>query len=247
MFLSPSELTLGQAYIYDDFDIEGDIEAAFELAEYLLGQERTLAENLSLSERFHRLPANDRPRTELCTPRLWGALHSTERDRRAIHYHYDLPAEFYALWLDQHMVYSSAYFETPEEDLDSAQVRKLDYICRKLRLRPGDRLLDIGYGWGGLIMYAAAHFGVEAVGITLSVPQAEVARERLREADLNDRCRVEVSDYRDIDHIQQYDKCPLSISINEVIPRRLESNVGQRSVPHFLVRRMPSVEPTERL
>ena len=123
-----------------------------------------------------------------------------------ISYHYDMPAKFYALWLDERMMYSCAYFSKSDEDLDSAQERKLDYICRKLRLRPGERLLDIGCGFAGLIMHAVAHYGVRAVGITLSVRQAEVARQRLREAGLNDRCRVEVSDYRDIDHELQYDK-----------------------------------------
>jgi cyclopropane-fatty-acyl-phospholipid synthase len=112
-----------------------------------------------------------------------GEVHSKDRDRLAIRFHYDLPAEFYALWLDPLMVYS-AYFDTTELDLDAAQVHKLDYICRKLRRCPGERLLDIGCGWGGLIMYAAAHYGVGAVGITLIVPQVEVARKRLQESEL---------------------------------------------------------------
>jgi cyclopropane-fatty-acyl-phospholipid synthase len=206
MFSSPSELTLGEAYIYDDFDIEGDIEAAFDLADYLLGQERSPRETFDLKERLEKVPKSDRPRADLHPIEFGGRVHSKERDRQAIHYHYDLPAEFYALWLDPRMVYSCAYFSKPEEDLDSAQVRKLDYICRKLRLSPGERLLDIGCGWGALIIHAAAHYGVECVGITLSVPQAEVARKRVRAAGLNDLCRVEVSDYRDIDHEQQYDR-----------------------------------------
>lgn len=206
MFLSPDELTLGEAYIYDDFDIEGDIEAAFDLADYLVGQERSLRETVDLGNRLRKLPVRDHAQAGLHPITLRGPVHSRDRDRQAVTYHYDLPTEFYALWLDRRMVYSCAYFHTLEEDLDSAQERKLDYICRKLRLRPGERLLDIGCGWGALIMHAAVHYGVQAVGITLSVPQAEVARQRLREAGLNDRCRVEVSDYRDIDHDQQYDK-----------------------------------------
>jgi len=224
MFLSPSELTLGEAYIYDDFDIEGDIEAAFELAEYLLGQERSLGGSFDLNDRLQKLPKSDLPRTIVHPTRFSGPVHSKDRDRQAVRYHYDLPAEFYALWLDQRMIYSCAYFATPEEDLDAAQVRKLDYICRKLRLRPGERLLDIGCGWGGLIMYAAAHYGVEAVGITLSVPQAELAQHRLRESGLNDRCRVEVSDYRDIEHDQQYDK---------VVSVGMFEHVGEALLPEY--------------
>jgi cyclopropane-fatty-acyl-phospholipid synthase len=234
MFLSPNELTLGEAYICDDFDIEGDIEAAFELADYLLGQQRSLAENFNLNERLQKLPKSDLPRTGLHPTRFLGPAHSKDRDRQAVRYHYDLPAEFYALWLDQRMIYSCAYFATPEEDLDAAQVRKLDYICRKLRLRPGERLLDIGCGWGGLLMYAAAYCGVQAVGLTLSVPQAEVARQRLRETSLNDRCRVEVSDYRDIDNGQQYDKI-VSVGMFE--------HVGEALLPDYFRRAWSQLRP----
>src|SRR5215510_412485 len=92
------------------------------------------------------------------------------------------------------------------DDLDTAQERKLDYLCRKLRLRRGQRLLDIGCGWGGLIIYAAQHYGVEVLGITLSKPQAEVANERIRQAGLANRCRVEVRDYRESDESEEYDK-----------------------------------------
>ncbi|MBZ5682865.1 MAG: cyclopropane-fatty-acyl-phospholipid synthase family protein [Acidobacteriia bacterium] len=234
MFSSPSELTLGEAYIHDDFDIEGDIEAAFDLADYLLGQERSLWESFDLSERLHRLPKSDRPRASLHPIEIGGRVHTKDRDRKAISYHYDLPAEFYALWLDRHVVYSCAYFAAPDEDLESAQVRKLDYICRKLRLRRGERLLDIGCGWGALIMHAVAQYGVEAVGITLSVPQAEMARERLREAGLNDRCRVEVSDYRDIDHDQQYDKI-VSVGMFE--------HVGEALLPEYFRRAWDLLRP----
>jgi len=234
MFLSPSELKLGEAYIYDDFNIEGDIEAAFDLADYLLGQERSLGESVDLNGRLQKLPAKDRPRADPHPIRLWGSVHSKDRDQQAVAYHYDLPAEFYALWLDRRMVYSCAYFATPEEDLDSAQQRKLDYICKKLRLRRGERLLDIGCGWGGLIMHAAAHYGVQAVGLTLSVPQAEMARQRLREAALNDRCRVEVSDYRDIDHGQQYCKI-VSVGMFE--------HVGEALLPEYFNRAYELLRP----
>ena len=223
MFSSPSELALGEAYIYDDFDIEGDIEATFDLADYLLGQERSLGESLDLGRRLEKLPKEDHPRSGLRLIEL-GNLHSRERDRQAIHYHYDLPTEFYSLWLDPEMVYSCAYFSNPDEDLESAQIRKLDYICRKLRLRPEDRLLDIGCGWGALILHAASHYGARCVGITLSVPQAEVARERLRSAGLSGRCRVEVSDYRDIDHDLQYDKI-VSVGMFE--------HVGEALLPDY--------------
>ncbi len=228
MFLSPSELALGEAYIDDDYDIEGDIEAAFDLADYLLGQERSPWQSLDLTAWLQRLPGSDFPRTGLHPAGFRGSVHSKDRDRQAVRHHYDLPAEFYALWLDRRMVYSCAYFAKPEEDLDAAQVRKLDYICRKLRLRPGERLLDIGCGWGGLIMHAAAHYGVEAVGITLSVPQAELARKRLHESELNNRCRVEVCDYRDLESNQQYDKI-VSVGMFEHVGEELLSEYFRRA------------------
>jgi len=234
MFLSPSELALGEAYVDDDYDIEGDIEAAFDLADYLLGQERSLWQSLDLTARLRRMPGSDLLRTGLHPAGLPGPVHSKDRDRQAVRYHYDLPAEFYALWLDRRMVYSCAYFAKPEEDLDTAQVRKLDYICRKLRLRPRERLLDIGCGWGGLIMHAAAHYGVEAVGITLSVPQAELARKRLHESELNNRCRVEVCDYRDLETNQQYDKI-VSVGMFE--------HVGEELLPEYFRRACSLLRP----
>jgi cyclopropane-fatty-acyl-phospholipid synthase len=234
MFLSPSELALGEAYVNDDYDIEGDIEAAFDLADYLLGQERSLRQSLDLAARLQRLPRSDSTRTGLHLTRFTGPVHSKDRDRQAVRQHYDLPSEFYALWLDRRMVYSCAYFATAEEDLDTAQVRKLDYICRKLRLRSGERLLDIGCGWGGLIMHAAAHYGVEAMGITLSAPQAELARKRLHESELNNRCRVEVCDYRDLEPTQQYDKI-VSVGMFE--------HVGEELLPEYFRRACSLLRP----
>jgi cyclopropane-fatty-acyl-phospholipid synthase len=114
--------------------------------------------------------------------------------------------DFYALWLDRGMTYSCAYFEDPAGDLDTAQEAKLDLVCRKLRLRPGERLLDIGCGWGSLVLHTATHYGVDALGITLSEPQASLARARIAGAGLDDRCRVEVRDYRELARGATFDK-----------------------------------------
>jgi cyclopropane-fatty-acyl-phospholipid synthase len=128
------------------------------------------------------------------------------RDAAAVRFHYDVGNNFYKLWLDRRMVYSCAYFQSPDDSLDVAQEAKLDLICRKLRLKPGERLLDIGCGWGGLIMYAAERYGVDATGITLSENQATFARERIEDAGLADRCRVATRDYRALTESDGYDK-----------------------------------------
>ncbi len=113
-------------------------------------------------------------------------------------FHYDLSNAFYALFLDAEMQYSCAYFAEPDFDLDAAQTAKLDMICRKLRLAPGQRLLDIGCGWGGLVCYAAREYGVEAHGVTLSEAQHAFAMQKIRRLGLQDRVRVELKHYRDL-------------------------------------------------
>jgi cyclopropane-fatty-acyl-phospholipid synthase len=206
MVLPPSELNLGEAYIYNDFDIEGDIEAVFPIADKFLEGGWGKAEQVRYGKRLLSLPKTAQPRPSDAAAKLRGAHHSKERDRQAVTYHYDRSNDFYALWLDRRMVYSCAYFATPGDDLDTAQERKLDYICRKLRLAPGERLLDIGCGWGGLVIYAVQHYGVEAYGITLSQPQAELAQQRIQQTGLAEHCRVEVADYRDVNEANTFDK-----------------------------------------
>jgi cyclopropane-fatty-acyl-phospholipid synthase len=124
--------------------------------------------------------------------------HSRTSDAEAIAYHYDVSNEFYGLWLDRNMVYSCGYFHSPHDSLEAAQTQKIDHILAKLRVRPGDRLLDVGCGWGALIMRAAQKYGAKALGITLSRNQYELAQERIAEAGLTDCCEVRIEDYRDV-------------------------------------------------
>jgi cyclopropane-fatty-acyl-phospholipid synthase len=138
-----------------------------------------------------------------------------------VQHHYDLPSAFYRLWLDERMVYSCAYFPTGKETLDEAQAAKLEHICRKLRLRPGERLLDIGCGWGGLALYAAERYGVEVTGITLSEEQLQEARERARQAGLGGKVRIEPLDYREVGG--QFDKV-VSVGMAEHVGR---ANLGR--------------------
>lgn len=199
MFWPPGDLALGEAYLRNDFDIEGDMIAAVAFGDRLLESARSPLWWLALGRELRRLP-DDAPEPQVGRQpaQLRGRLHSRARDRAAIQYHYDVGNEFYALWLDARMVYSCAYFMTGAESIDAAQEAKLDLICRKLRLQPGEKLLDIGCGWGGLIIYAAEHYGVEALGVTLSEKQATRANERIRAAGLAGRARVELRDYREL-------------------------------------------------
>ncbi|MGE5285474.1 MAG: class I SAM-dependent methyltransferase [Actinomycetota bacterium] len=206
MFWSPSELALGESFLHGDIDIEGNLESAFLLADLLLDVRPGLSGRLRFGRFLLSLPSSGLHRGDRPAERLRGRVHSMKRDRQAVTYHYDMSNAFYSLWLDRRMVYSCAYFTAPDDDLDTAQERKLDYICRKLRLQRGDRMLDIGCGWGGLVIHAARNYGVEAHGITLSEPQAELANQRIREMGLSAHCRVEVRDYREMDAPESYDK-----------------------------------------
>ena len=137
MFWRPSELSLGEAFILDDLDIHGDLEASFDLADYLIGRHWRMSEKLLLGRKLLRLPGKHPARKGRDAVNLQGRTHSKQRDAQAVQYHYNLSNDFYRLWLDQRMVYSCAFFHSPDDSLDEAQYRKLDYICRKLRLKPG--------------------------------------------------------------------------------------------------------------
>ena len=227
MFWPPTELTISEAYVYGDFDIEGDIESIYPFAEYLAGETSVgLLGKARLAKALLSLPDEGSAHGSRRAT-LRGSLHSLERDRLAVTYHYDVSNDFYALWQDSRMLYSCALFARPDEDIETAQARKLEYICRKLRLRPGERLLDIGCGWGGLVTYAAERFGVSAVGITLSQPQADLANRRIREAGLADRCRVEVRDYREV---------PLDASYDKIVSVGMFEHVGAALLPEYMRR-----------
>ncbi len=211
MLLPPSELSIVEAYLSGDVDIDGDMESAMGLADEIaerLHSPRILARLLG---HLRALPGRERVddggavrSTTVVEP--VGRPHDPKRDRAAIRFHYDVGNEFYSLWLDTRMVYSCAYYRRDTDTLDEAQRAKLDLVCRKLRLRPGHRLLDVGCGWGALILHAAQHYGVSALGITLSDAQATLARQRIAAAGLQDRCRVEIRDYRALPPDAQFDR-----------------------------------------
>lgn len=219
---SDRQVALGEAYICDDFDISGDILAIFPVAEYLAEKHFGAAEKLRLGSLLLTLPHE--PHHSDLAPHLLGRQHSKARDRQAVTFHYDLSNDFYKLWLDSTMVYSCAYFKSPDDSIDEAQRQKLDYICRKLRLKPGERLLDVGCGWGGLIMHAAREYDVYATGITLSEQQRAMAQERIAKAGLNDRCEARLLDYRDAPQLGQFDKL-VSVGMIE--------HVGEGKLPDY--------------
>lgn len=225
MFWEGTEVGLGEAYIFGDCDVEGDMEAAVEMGFVLAGALEGARKRWQLRALLLRLPRNKRELRR--APELHGGTHTRERDRDAIRYHYDMAPEFYQLFLDRRMMYSAACFANPNDDLERAQEKKLQNICRELELQPGQRLLDIGCGWGGLIAYAAQNFGVEAFGITLSGRQAEVARGRILAAGLGDRCRAEVRDYRDLPDSGSFDKIASIGMVEHVGARHLPEYFGQ--------------------
>ena len=183
---------LGGEVVAGRVEIEGDMHALMEVVAGLV-------------------PADGQPIRPHPLRRAWWRLlsalrHSRDRDAAQIQFHYDVSDAFYALWLDPLRVYSCAYFRTPDMDLAAAQVAKLDLICRKLDLRPGERFVDIGSGWGGLLLHAAEHYGVDATGITLSRNQFDHVNRLIAERGLGGRVRVHLCDYRDLQPDAPFDK-----------------------------------------
>ena len=225
MLTPPIELSICEAFIYGDFDIDGDMFSAFPVMDSLATQSFSAGDLVSLTRDLLSLPDSRpaRPQNARGPARLGGALHTRERDRAAIQYHYDVGNAFYSLWLDRYMQYSCAYFPTGAKDLDTAQERKLEHVCRKLRLRPGERLLDIGCGWGGLARYAAQNYGVHVLGVTLSQKQMSYANDEIARAHLSNQVSVKLQDYRDLG-AQSFDKI-VSVGMFE--------HVGRSHLPEY--------------
>lgn len=182
LMLSRDSYRFAVAYVQDRVNVEGDLLAAMRLKNAFQKAQPSL---------FTKASA------------LWllgsRAFHSRTADKENIQAHYDVSNDFYRLFLDQkNLAYSCAYFHTPEESLEDAQTHKLDLVCRKLQLKAGERLLDIGCGWGGLLIHAATHYGITGHGITLSQNQLELATQRVKEAGLEGKITLELRDYRDL-------------------------------------------------
>jgi cyclopropane-fatty-acyl-phospholipid synthase len=196
---APGELGFARAYVAGDIELDGDIYALLGLHDRVV--------NTRLGPRFLRKALDElggiRNMRLLPPPpeevRLRGRRHSRQRDEAAISHHYDVSNRFYELVLGPSLTYSCAIFHDPGDTLEQAQANKYELVCRKLQLGPDKRLLDVGCGWGSMVMHAAEHHGVQAVGVTLSRQQAELATKRVHDAGLSDQVEIRLQDYRDID------------------------------------------------
>lgn len=243
----PDELGIAQAYITGELDVPG---GAAELADglrrvwqYARAEQAgpislTLQQKLAAALLAVRLGAlGRRPTVPSSQAKLTGTLHTRARDRAAIAHHYDLSNEFYGLILDPSMAYSSAYYDRPDCSLVQAQQAKLDLICRKLALQPGLRLLDVGCGWGSLSLYAAEHYGVQVLGVTLSRQQHEFISKRIVERDLGDRVEVRVQDYRELSE-------PAFDAVSSI---EMGEHVGEHNYPTYAATLFAHLKPTGRL
>jgi cyclopropane-fatty-acyl-phospholipid synthase len=210
MVVRRSPLPLVEGYINGLIEVEGDLYAALGLKHYFNNFDLSMRERWLLLRDAWRLPAKHRSESftqhDGVQESAFSHQHSRDSDSAAVSFHYDVSNAFYALWLDWRMVYSCAYFHAPDETLEQAQANKLDLVCRKLRLEPGQYFLDVGCGWGALICWAAQHYQVRAHGITLSRKQYEYAKARIQAEGLSHLVTVEMRDYRDLQGEAVYDK-----------------------------------------
>jgi cyclopropane-fatty-acyl-phospholipid synthase len=227
---APGEMGLARAYVTGDVDVEGDMADGFRRAWAMSGKRRA---SISLRDKAGAGLSTVRlgavwlpPKPPASEARLAGRLHTRGRDRAAIAHHYDLSNDFYRLLLDDHMAYSSAYYTHDGQSLHDAQSAKLDLVCRKLELKEGQRLLDVGCGWGSMILHAARGFGVHATGITLSAEQRDFITERVKELGLEDRVEVRLQDYRELSDATATFDAVSSIEMGE--------HVGEGNYPTYV-------------
>ena len=207
---SPTTMNFAEAYMNKDFCIEGNIFSALSLKDDISKLEISNKDKLNLFLKTASLPIINK--------------HTKEKDKENIAHHYDISNDFYRLFLGSSMTYSCAYFKDSEEALTKAQENKVDHICKKLRLKAGEELLDVGCGWGTMITWAAKHYGVKAHGVTISEQQYKYVCERIKAENLEGKCSVELKDYRDIKGEGIFDKI-VSIGMFE--------HVGMKNLPTY--------------
>ncbi|MHA6887120.1 SAM-dependent methyltransferase [Ralstonia pseudosolanacearum] len=206
LLLSPTLNNLGEAYVQEKIDLDGRLPDIINVGYQLAASAAATGSNVLARVVRH-------------------FAHTKEGDKASIRYHYDVSNDFYKLWLDQNMVYSCAYFEHGDETLDDAQIKKIDHILTKIRLQPDQTLLDIGCGWGALVLRAAQQFGARCLGVTLSQNQFDLARERVRAAGLEDRVEIRLQDYRD-----------LTGAFDRITSVGMFEHVGRKNLPGYFRR-----------
>ncbi len=221
LLLHRDRIRLAEAFIAGHIDVTGDLEALFMLDPHFENFKVNYRTRLQLFFDALRLPSLKRYHFGSSVK---AGKHQQNNSGKAISHHYDVGNDFYRLWLDHNMVYSCAYFRSTEQSLDEAQQDKLDYLCRKLRLKPGQSLLDIGCGWGALALWAAQHYGVTVYGITLSVEQHVFANDIIKKAGLEDRVKIELRDYRDLPDDAVYDR---------VVSVGMFEHIGVKNFPKY--------------
>lgn len=202
-FIKEPVLSFGEGYMNGHIDVEGELEDVIQAA------------NLNKSVFWSRALSG------------WAKLPSMRKQKEFVQHHYDVGNGFYSLWLDPSMSYSCAYFKTPEDTLEQAQLQKIDHTLRKLQLKSGETLLDIGCGWGGLIIRAAQKYGVKAKGITLSEEQFKKVQERIIEHGLQNQVEVELIDYREL-------AAATPSTFDKISSVGMFEHVGQANYPHFM-------------
>ncbi|MHA6890921.1 SAM-dependent methyltransferase [Ralstonia pseudosolanacearum] len=206
LLLSPTLNNLGEAYVQEKIDLDGRLPDIINVGYQLAASAAATGSNVLARVVRH-------------------FAHTKEGDKASIRYHYDVSNDFYKLWLDRNMVYSCAYFEHGDETLDDAQIKKIDHILTKIRLQPDQTLLDIGCGWGALVLRAAQQFGARCLGVTLSQNQFDLARERVRAAGLEDRVEIRLQDYRD-----------LTGAFDRITSVGMFEHVGRKNLPGYFRR-----------
>lgn len=245
---SPGELGAAQAYVTGELDLDGDLNSALGHI-WKVVRDRNLAGIRPTPALLAGVARIAKEAGALGTPpeppasqaKVKGRLHSLLRDRAAISHHYDLSNDYYELILDPQMAYSSGYWTNHLEDshaaegygLEDAQRDKLDLVCRKIGLKPGMRMLDIGCGWGSLSLHAAQHYGVDVVGVTLSVEQKAFIDRRIKERGLEGRVDIRVQDYREIP----------DGPFDAVASLEMGEHVGQKNYPVYAAALFNNVKP----
>lgn len=233
---APSQLGLARAYVMGDLEIIGDAYTALSRLYPMDTSHLTLADKAALARQFAPF-ALKRPAPPPQERKLGGRRHSKGRDAEAIEHHYDVSNRFYRWVLGPSMAYTCATFPSPDASLEVAQEAKFDLVCQKLALKPGMKLLDVGCGWGGMVLHAVKNYGVTAIGVTLSAQQAEWGQQAIKDAGLENSAQIRFSDYRDVQET----------GFDAISSIGLTEHIGRANYPSYFSFLYAKLKPTGRM